>query len=43
MIVNEAFDALAFLCIALTGLCVIMCGIYLFYKYILGVDLNLNY
>lgn len=43
MIVNEAFDALAFLCIILTGACVTMCGIYLFCKYILGVDLNLNY
>lgn len=43
MIVNEAFDALAFLCIVLIGASIIMYGVHLFYKYVLGVDLGSTY
>lgn len=43
MVTNEAFDAIAFLCIVLTGASIIMCGVYLFYKYVLGVDLDSTY
>ena len=43
MVVNEMFDTIVFLCAAFTGASVIVCGIYLFYKYVLGIDLNLTY
>jgi hypothetical protein len=43
MLANEAFDALAFLCILFTSASVIMGAVYLFYKYVLGVDLDSTY
>lgn len=43
MIVNEIFDTVAFLCIIFVGASVIMGGVYLFYKYVLGIDFNSTY
>lgn len=43
MVANEAFDALAFLCIVFTGASIVMGGVYLFYKYVLGIDFDSTY
>jgi len=43
MVVNEAFDAFAFLCIVLTGSAAIYGCLYLFYKYVLGRDFDSGY
>jgi len=43
MLVNEAFDVLAFLCVSFIGASVIMAVTHLFYKYVLGIEFNSTY
>jgi hypothetical protein len=43
VVINEMFDTVAFLCTVFAGASVIFCGVYLFYKYVLGIDINSTY